>query len=130
LPQVVRDEMAELFRLAQVAVSPSLHDGTPNTLLEAMACGCLPVAGRIESVGEWIDDGVNGLLCDTTNVESLAGAMIRALDDERLRQAARTHNVRLITERAEYNSVMQRVEAFYKEIIRRKHDAPTERAGK
>jgi glycosyltransferase involved in cell wall biosynthesis len=120
LPQVARDEMAELFRLAQVAASPSLHDGTPNTLLEAMACGCLPVAGRIESVGEWIDDQVNGLLCDATNVESLAGAMIRALDDEPLRQAAREYNVRLITERAEYNSVMQRAEAFYHDLIQRK----------
>ena len=120
LPQVARDEMAELFRLAQVAVSPSLHDGTPNTLLEAMACGCLPVAGRIESVGEWIDDGVNGLLCDATSVESLAGAMIRALDDEPLRQAARERNRQLIAERAEYNYVMQQAEAFYKEIIQRK----------
>jgi glycosyltransferase involved in cell wall biosynthesis len=130
LPQVARDEMAELFRLAQVAVSPSLHDGTPNTLLEAMACGCLPVAGRIESVCEWIDDGVNGLLCDATNVESLAGAMIRALDDEPLRQAARERNRQLIAERAEYNYVMQQAEAFYKEIIQRKHNAPTERAGR
>ena len=130
LPQVARDEMAELFRLAQVAVSPSLHDGTPNTLLEAMACGCLPVAGRIESIGEWIDDGVNGLLCDTTSVESLAGAMIRALDDAPLRQAARERNRQLIAERAEYNYVMQQAEAFYKEIIQRKHDAPTERAGR
>ncbi|MEN3334565.1 MAG: hypothetical protein V7641_3930 [Blastocatellia bacterium] len=128
LPQVERDEMANLFRLARVAVSPSLHDGTPNTLLEAMACGCLPVAGRIESVEEWIEDQVNGLLCDATNVESLAGAMIRALEDEPLRQAARERNRQLIAERAEYHYAMQQAEAFYKEIIRRKHDVPTERA--
>jgi glycosyltransferase involved in cell wall biosynthesis len=119
LPAVARDEMADLFRLARVAVSPSLHDGTPNTLLEAMACGCLPVAGDIESIREWIDDGVNGLLCDATNVDSLAGAMIHALDDEPLRQAARERNVQLITERAEYHSVMQRAEAFYHDIIER-----------
>jgi glycosyltransferase involved in cell wall biosynthesis len=130
LPQVTRDEMADLFRLARVAVSPSLHDGTPNTLLEAMACGCLPVAGDIESIREWIDDDVSGLLCDTTNVGSLAGAMIRALDDEPLRQAARERNRQLIAERAEYNYVMQQAEAFYAEIIRRKRHALAERAGK
>ena len=123
LPQVKRDEMPGLFRLAQVAVSPSLHDGTPNTLLEAMACGCLPVAGRIESVGEWIEDGVNGLLCDATNVESLATAMIRALDDEPLRRAGREHNRRLITERAEYERVMQQAEDFYQQIIARQPPA-------
>jgi glycosyltransferase involved in cell wall biosynthesis len=123
LPQVRRDEMPGLFRLAQVAVSPSLHDGTPNTLLEAMACGCLPVAGRIESVREWIEDGVNGLLCDATNVESLATAMIRALDDEPLRRAGREHNRRLIIERAEYNRVMQQAEDFYQRIIARQPPA-------
>ncbi len=120
LPPVAREEMADLFRVAQVAVSPSLHDGTPNTLLEAMACGCLPVAGDIESVREWIDDGINGLLCDATSVESLAGAMIRALDDEALRRTARPYNVKLITERADYDGVMRRAEAFYSEAVERK----------
>ena len=120
LPQVTPDAMADLFRLARVAVSPSLHDGTPNTLLEAMACGCLPVAGDIESVREWIDDEVNGLLCDATSVGSLARATIRALGDGALRQAARERNVQLITERADYDSVMQRAEAFYFEVIERK----------
>src|SRR5262249_52969281 len=109
--------------LAQVTVSPSLHDGTPNTLLEAMACGCLPVAGDIESVREWIDDGANGLLCDATDVESLATAMIRALDDEELRQAARRHNAQLIAERVEYDQVMQQAEAFYHQVIERKRQA-------
>jgi glycosyltransferase involved in cell wall biosynthesis len=130
LPPVAREEMADLFRLARVAVSPSLHDGTPNTLLEAMACGCLPVAGDIESVREWIDDEVNGLLCDATSVESLAGAMIRALDDEALRQAASERNVQLIAERVEYDRVMQQAESFYAEIIRRKHKEPNERTGR
>jgi glycosyltransferase involved in cell wall biosynthesis len=128
LPSVTREEMAELFRLATVAVSASLHDGTPNTLLEAMACGCFPVAGNIESVREWIKDKVNGLLCDPTSPAQLAHAMRRALDDESLRKAARTHNLSLIAERAEYNQVMQQAEMFYTDIIQRKRQALTERA--
>jgi glycosyltransferase involved in cell wall biosynthesis len=128
LPQVAHDEMGDLFRLASVAVSPSLYDGTPNTLLEAMACGCLPVAGDIESVREWIDDGVNGLLCDPTSSESLAAAMTRALDDAALRCAARARNLELIAERAAHERVMQQAEAWYAEIIRRKHQSMTVRA--
>ncbi len=123
LPPVARDQMAETFRLAAVAVSPSLHDGTPNTLLEAMASGCLPVAGDIESVREWITDEVNGLLCDPTSPDELARAMIRALEDEHLRNAARGQNLRLIAERAEYNQVMRQAEAFYAEVIRRHKQA-------
>lgn len=119
LPSVPRDEMAEMFRLASVAVSPSLHDGTPNTLLEAMASGCFPVAGNIESVREWITDAVNGLLCDPTSPDALARAMIHALSDEPLRHAARAQNLQLIAERAEYQQVMQQAEAFYQAIIDR-----------
>ena len=119
LPSVPREKMAELFRLANVAVSASLHDGTPNTLLEAMACGCFPVAGDIESVREWITDGENGLLCDPTDPESLARAIARALGDEEMRNGARELNVQLIAERAEYTKIMQQAEEFYFRIVQR-----------
>ena len=65
MPKVSRAEMADLYRQARVAASPSEHDGTPNTLLEAMACGCFPVAGDIASLREWIEDGKNGLISES-----------------------------------------------------------------
>ena len=114
--------MAELFRLAQITVSPSLHDGTPNTLLEAMACGCFPVAGDIESVREWITDGVNGILCDPKEPGSLADALLLALRDEHLRSKAKELNTQLIAERAEYGRVMTQAEEFYREVTQRKQE--------
>ena len=120
LPSVPRERMGDLFRLASVSISPSVHDGTPNTLLEAMACGCFPVAGDIESIREWIDDGRNGLLCDPTNSESVARAIIRALSDPQLRNGAREHNLRLVAERAVYRNVMQQAEAFYYRVVEQK----------
>jgi glycosyltransferase involved in cell wall biosynthesis len=123
LPSVPHNQMADLYRLARVAVSPSLHDGTPNTLLESMACGCLPIAFDIESVREWITDESNGLLCEPNNVNSLAGAVTRALGDGRKRAEARERNLQLIAERAEYSSVMRQAESFYLEVIRQKHQA-------
>ena len=117
LPKVSREEMATLFRLADVTVSPSLHDGTPNTMLEGMACGAFPVSGNIESVREWITDGVNGLLCDPTSVPSLAAALRRALTDTDLRARARAHNRELIASRAEYHSSMRRAEELYTRVI-------------
>ncbi|MDQ6925723.1 MAG: glycosyltransferase family 4 protein, partial [Candidatus Eremiobacteraeota bacterium] len=76
LPPVQPTDIAALFRSATVAVSPAEYDGTPNTLLEAMACGALPVAGDIASVREWIDDGRNGLLFDPANPRALADALL------------------------------------------------------
>jgi glycosyltransferase involved in cell wall biosynthesis len=117
LPAIPHDQMAEVFRLACVSVSPSVHDGTPNSLIEAMACGCFPVAGDIESVREWIVHEDNGLLCDPTSPQSIADAILRALDDEGLRDRAHDINRRLVDERADYDRVMPEAEEFYHRVV-------------
>ena len=117
LPQQTRDEMAALFRQAQVVVSPSTHDGTPNTLLEALACGCFPVVGDIEPLREWITQGKNGFLVDPTDPQALADAMITALQKTELRAQAQKFNSRLIIERAEYQHSMEQAEDFYQSLI-------------
>ncbi|GJG88443.1 hypothetical protein tb265_36240 [Gemmatimonadetes bacterium T265] len=113
LPPVRPAEMAALFRAAAVAVSPAEYDGTPNTLLEAMACGALPVAGDIASVREWVDDGRNGFLFDPADPRALADALVRALDDAPLRAAAAARNRALVEERAEFTRGMRRADALY-----------------
>lgn len=108
--------MPSLFRLAGIAISPSLHDGTPNTLLEALASDCFPVAGNIASVCEWIVDGENGLLCDPQNAESIAAALDRALVDAPLRVQAAQQNRQLIHDRADYETMMAHADQFYTDV--------------
>jgi glycosyltransferase involved in cell wall biosynthesis len=117
LPMLVRSEMAGLFRLATASVSPTTHDGTPNTLLEAMACGALPVAGDIPSVREWITHGVNGLLVEPDDHELMASAIIRALTDQPLRARAAALNHEAIAARADYDTTMPKAEAFYEDVV-------------
>ncbi len=110
-------EMANVYRRAQVLVSPSIHDGTPNTLLEGMACGCFPTAGNLESIREWISPNENGLLFDSTSPQSIADAIIHAIENKNLREKAAGLNSRIISERAEYKNNMQKAEKFYNLII-------------
>jgi glycosyltransferase involved in cell wall biosynthesis len=112
-----RQQMAELFRRSRVAVSPSTHDGTPNTLLEAMACGAFPIAGDLESLREWITPGINGLLVDPGDPRSLADAILQALVQPDLRQRARQKNLQLVAERAEYGRVMRQAAGFYQHLV-------------
>jgi glycosyltransferase involved in cell wall biosynthesis len=116
LAPMPHEQMAEVYRRAAVLVSPSVHDGTPNTLLEGMACGCLPVAGDLESIREWITDGENGLLSDTTDPEKLAESMISALKNKDLRRNAANQNSKIIKERAEYNACMKLAGGFYERL--------------
>ena len=117
LPQQSRWQMAEIFRRSHVVVSPTTHDGTPNTLLEGMACGCFPVAGDLESIREWISPGVNGLLVDPGKPQDIADAICQALEKPALRHQAAQHNLQMITERAEYFTVMAAAVRFYQEIL-------------
>lgn len=110
LPQA---HLWDLFVRAEISVSISQHDGMPNTLLEAMACNCFPVVGDLESIREWITPGVNGLLVEPTRAQSLADAILVALEDPELRRAAAAENSRLIRERAEVGVVRRKVAAFY-----------------
>jgi glycosyltransferase involved in cell wall biosynthesis len=116
LPRQKRAEMAVRFQSAQVVVSPSTHDGTPNTLLEAMACGCYPVVGDIEALREWITPGVNGALVDPEDELALAEAVSEGLADAELRRRAAVHNLSLVAEQAEYGKVMREAESFYERI--------------
>jgi len=117
LPKVPRHEMADLFRSTAVAVSPSTHDGTPNTLLETMACGCYPVAGDLDSIREWIEPGVNGSLIDPCDPYDLSQAVISALSQEEIRRQAAQFNIALIAKSAEYHSSMDRACNFYQTIV-------------
>ena len=110
-------EMAEIYRSAQILVSPSTHDGTPNTLLEGLACGCFPIAGDLESIREWITDGVNGLLVDSGDPSALAEAILRAVKNKDLRAQAAGLNQEIIVERAEFTRNMARAEVFYQKVI-------------
>jgi len=113
-------EMAGVYRGAMILVSPSTHDGTPNTLLEGMACGCFPIAGDLESLREWIRDGENGLLIDSGSPASLAGAILKAIKNKDLRAKAAGLNREIIASRAEYRRNMANAESFYQEVLARR----------
>jgi glycosyltransferase involved in cell wall biosynthesis len=118
LPALPHHEMAAIFRQAQIILSPSTHDGTPNSLLEGMACGCFPIAGELESIREWITPGENGLLVDVTDPRSLAQAIITALENKDLRLVAADQNAKIIASRADYATCMAQAETFYRKIVR------------
>jgi glycosyltransferase involved in cell wall biosynthesis len=129
LPSQTRPQMADLFRGSRVVVSPTTHDGTPNTLLEALACGCFPVAGDLESLREWITPGVNGLLVDLSRPQDLAQAILSGLEQDDLCRQARQENLRQIAGRATYSQVMATAERIYAGLVGEKRGKAVARPG-
>ena len=69
-------DVEQVYRCADVFVLPSVREGLPNALLEAMASGLGCVASRLEGVTDSIiQDGVNGRLVEPTNVEELSNVL-------------------------------------------------------
>ncbi|GAP13879.1 glycosyltransferase [Longilinea arvoryzae] len=118
LPTLPQAQLWELFLRSDVFISPSAHDGTPNSLLEAMACGCLPVVGDIESMREWITPGINGLLVDSNQAQSLAEAVLLGLENAALRASAAGQNYQIIADRADVHRVRLQVVEFYQSLLR------------
>ena len=115
-PRLSQAQLWTVFKKSLIFVSPSIHDGTPNSLLEAMACGCFPVVGDTESMKEWVQTGVNGLLVDATDANSMAEAIVQGIKQPALRNEAAKFNANLIAERAAYIPNMLRVDEFYRSI--------------
>ncbi len=86
--EVVLTEMqnADVFVHPSVVLSNGDQDGIPNVVLEAMAVGLCVVGSDIEGICEVIQNGISGLIAKSGDVQSLALAMERAINDGQLRE--------------------------------------------
>ena len=86
------NEAWKWFRSFDIFCLTSSNESFPNSLLEAMACGCAVAGSDVGGVPELIDDGVNGLLFRPGDVETLAGHLDQLARDragrERMSAAA------------------------------------------
>jgi L-malate glycosyltransferase len=82
----VRQDIPELLNTMDIFVLPSLSEGMPLTLLEAMACGLPVVATKVGGNCEVVLDGVTGILVDSTDSQALADGLALLIRDPDLRE--------------------------------------------
>jgi len=96
-----RDDVPDLLSAAEVFVMPSLWEGLPLALLEAMLAGKAIVASEVFGIPEAITPGEHGLLVPAGDSGELARALRRLLEDAHLRkrlgQAAKQRAMREFT---------------------------------
>jgi glycosyltransferase involved in cell wall biosynthesis len=78
-----RDDVRELLEVADIFVFPSLFEGCPNALLEAMAAGKPCIGSRIRPIEEVMEDGVTGILVPALSPQKMAEAIIKLASSSR-----------------------------------------------
>jgi glycosyltransferase involved in cell wall biosynthesis len=94
------EAVAEHLHLCDVYLQPSLWEGMPNALLEAMACGCCCIASDAGGIPEVISHGKNGFVLPRSYLHKLGEAVLECLamtteEKNQISQAARN---RILTE--------------------------------
>jgi glycosyltransferase involved in cell wall biosynthesis len=80
-----RTEVLSYLAAARAAILTSAWENLPHAAVEALAVGVPVVATSVGGVPEVVHDGVNGLLVPAGDVDAVAGAVRRLLEDETLR---------------------------------------------
>lgn len=79
------DDVRSAIAQSSVYVLPSYREGTPRTVLEAMAMGRAIITTDVPGCRETVHDRVNGLLVPVRNIPALADAMIALAQDAAMR---------------------------------------------
>lgn len=119
-PQIPHREILDLMKRSRIMIAPSITDGTPITLLEAMSVGTLPLVSPLESIKEWVEDGKNGLLAHALYPNEITQAIDRALSDDKLFNSAAIINREIIEKRANRQQIQPQVMNYYKSLLNKK----------
>ncbi len=105
---IAPSDLPSYYSLMDVFVHPSIHDGMPNAILEAMACERAIIATPAGGTKDMIEDGKNGMLVNINDEDMLAEKILELLDNpekrENLGKSARESVIKKFTLANELNA--------------------------
>jgi glycosyltransferase involved in cell wall biosynthesis len=116
-----RQDVPDVLAAADIFVLPSLWEGLPIGLLEAMAMGKAIIASRVDGTKEIIEHGVNGWLVDTEDlVNQLRDALVQLAGDPAKRERFSLQEMDTVRQRFNAADMTRRIENIYKEVLAKK----------
>jgi hypothetical protein len=118
---VPRQQIFKLLREARVMLAPSLIDGTPNSMWEAMAAGAVPVVSPLATITPLVKDGENAVMARNLYPEEIANALVQTMTDDVLVDRIASTNRRLVRELAGRDTFRPKVLEFYRSLAALEH---------
>jgi L-malate glycosyltransferase len=119
-----QDNVNELLPLADLMLMPSEMESFGLAALEAMACSVPTIATRVGGVPELVDDGINGLLFPTGDVEAMANAAIGLLTDQGRLAAMGAAARKTASDRFCASRIIPVYEQYYERVLARSTAIP------
>jgi glycosyltransferase involved in cell wall biosynthesis len=111
-------DMPKYLHNCSIYVSTAISDGTPVSVLEAMACGKACIVTDVGGVGEWIEDGVSGCLVPPQQPQILAEKILELARDPAKRDLLGKEAYGVVTERGDWYNIMEWVRDDYEKLVR------------
>lgn len=113
---IPRSEVLGLMARARVMLAPSLIDGLPNVLLEAMATGATPIVSPLVGIRSVARDEHNALFARNLYPEEIAAAIVRAMTDDALVERIAVANAIRVREIADRNVIRRKLIDYYSSL--------------
>lgn len=124
-----RGDVAELLSISDVFALPSLSEGMPLALLEAMAAGVPAVATNVGGVAEVLKDTESGLLVPQSDSSALAKAILALLENQELAREMGDSARNVIKGRNSLTHMIQGYERIYASLLEQAHTVAKTRIG-
>jgi glycosyltransferase involved in cell wall biosynthesis len=112
---IPNNQLPEELNKSELFILPSLYEGNPKVLLEAMACG-LPVIGtNVEGIREIVKHKENGYLCGTDS-NSIRKAIIEVLDNKELQEKMGKRARQTILESFDLGKILEKEIKIYETL--------------
>ena len=116
--QLEIEQLAKIIGKAKLAISPSLSDSIPLSVLEAVACGTPVVASDILANQKWVDAGLPVTIFDKHSAEDLSQKISEIVTNENLLQNAFEHGPSLIKDNFDWETQSRKLERVYFDLLR------------
>lgn len=114
IDSVPNNALRGYYNAANICAFPSLHEGCPKTLLEAMACGIPPVALDSPGTSEIIRNNQNGLI---GKADSFQKNIVRLLSDASLRDILGKSARETVLKEYSFEKIVQQEIETYKKLL-------------
>lgn len=113
----IRADIPDIFSRSSILISASEIESFGLTIAEAMSCGTPVIAPRVGGIPEVVNDGITGLLYDSSDMEDAVDKLSRMMADHELRKRMGINSREQIKNKFSVQKIVSQYDKLYSELL-------------